>query len=337
MWIFDCLLDALLDCLKELPFLFAAFYLLEVLEHRAARKMNETLAKAGGLGPLAGALLGCVPQCGFSIMASDFYAGGVISLGTLLAVFLSTSDEALVILLGHPEQFPTVIRLLVTKIVIALIAGYLVYAAELIWLRSKGRKRKRIRDLCETDHCGCEHPLVDPEMADRKTAERKDADLKSTNRNGVDAGAAHAGKAEQKQRRRRTPYSWKAMLKPAWHHTREVILFLFLFTLVLNILLEAVGMENVSRVFLADSIFQPVLASLIGLIPNCAASVILTELYMEGVISFGSAIAGLCSSAGLGLIVLWRVNRDRKESLRITLLLLGLAIVAGIICQGIFP
>ena len=321
MWIFDCLLDAFLDCVKELPFLFTAFYLLEVLEHRAARKMNETLAKAGGFGPLAGALLGCVPQCGFSIMASDFYAGGVISLGTLLAVFLSTSDEALVILLSHPEQFPTVIQLLLTKIVIALIAGYLIYAAELIWLRSKGRKRKRIRDLCETDHCGCEHPKVDPEMADRK---------------GADTESSHSDDPEKRHKRRRSQYSWKAMLRPAWHHTREVILFLFLFTLVLNILLEAVGMENVSRVFLANTVFQPALASLIGLIPNCAASVILTELYMEGVISFGSAIAGLCSSAGLGLIVLWRVNRDRRESLRITLLLLALAIVAGIICQWIF-
>ena len=279
----DVLLDAVLDCLKDLPFLFIAFLILEALEHHTSDWMNRTLVRAGRLGPAVGALLGCVPQCGFSIMASDFYAGGVITLGTLLSVYLSTSDEAVVILMSNPEYIGDVGRLVLTKIIIALIAGYLILAAEKAWKRKHPGREKEIEDLCR--NCGCEHE-----------------------EGGI--------------------------LKPALHHTGEVLLFLFLFTFALNLLLELIGMENVSRILLADTIFQPVLASLIGLIPNCAASVILTQLYIDGVISFGSAVAGLCSAAGLGMVVLFRINRHRKENIMIVLLLLAVSIIAGTVLQA---
>lgn len=283
--ILDVLLDAVLDCLKDLPFLFIAFLILEALEHHTSEWMNRTLGKAGNFGPAVGALLGCVPQCGFSIMASDFYAGGVITMGTLLSVFLSTSDEAAVILMSNPSYIGDVGRLILMKIIIAVIAGYLIMFLEKAWKkRHPERKEKEIEDLCR--NCGCEHE-----------------------EGGI--------------------------LKPALHHTGEVLLFLFIFTFALNWLLEAVGMGNVSRILLSDSPFQPVLASLIGLIPNCAASVILTELYVEGVISFGSAVAGLCSAAGLGLIVLFRINRHRRENIMVVGLLLLVAICSGIILQGI--
>ena len=138
----DVLIDAVLDCLKELPFLFAAFLLLEALEHRISERMNRALRKAGHAGPLIGALLGCIPQCGFSIMASDFFAGGVISLGTLLAVFLSTSDEAVIILMSNPGHMADIGRLIVTKIVIAVIAGYAVQGAEIAFPQEASGQEK---------------------------------------------------------------------------------------------------------------------------------------------------------------------------------------------------
>ncbi|MDO5703214.1 MAG: putative manganese transporter [Lachnospiraceae bacterium] len=282
--ILDIFLDALMDCLRDLPFLFAAFLLVEALEHHVSEGMNRALAEAGGLGPLAGALLGCVPQCGFSIMAANLYAGDVIGLGTLLAVFLSTSDEALIILLSNPEKIKDVGALLLCKIVIGITAGYAIAAAEFLY-------RKKNNIVTRERHKNYDH-----------------------NECHVEEGG---------------------ILKPALRHTAEVIIFLFIVTFILNLLLELIGMENVSRMLLADTVFQPVLSSFIGLIPNCAASVILTQLYIDGVISFGSTIAGLCSSAGLGLLVLYRVNKNIRENVGITALLLVISAAAGMILQAI--
>lgn len=279
--ILEVLIDALLDCLKDLPFLFVAFLLLEALEHHASEKMNRALSNAGGFGPAVGAVLGCVPQCGFSIMASEFYSGGVITLGTLIAVFLSTSDEALIILISNPGYIREVGLIVLTKVLLGLIGGYLVFFLER-WLAKRGKlpvKSKR----GNIDHSECKEE--------------------------------------------------KGILLSAVRRTAEVLLFLFIFTFALNLLLEVIGMESVSRLLLANTVFQPVLAALIGLIPNCASSVILTKLYVDGVISFGSVIAGLASAAGLGLLVLWRMNRNKKENLAITLLLLGIAIASGVLLQ----
>ena len=280
--ILDVFLDALMDCLKDLPFLFAAFLLLEFLEQHVSDKMNRTLADtADGLGPLAGSLLGCVPQCGFSIMAAELYAGRVITLGALMAVFLSTSDEALIILLSNPGHVKEVATLIATKIIIGIIAGYAVLGVETVYRRKKKLPGRDISDLDE-----------------------------------IFGGHEEEG-----------------ILKPALLHTAEVALFLFICTFVLNLLMELIGMQTVSKILLRDTVFQPVVAALIGLIPNCGASVILTEFYIDGVISFSSAIAGLCSSAGLGLLVLFRVNKNRKEDLSIVALLFGIAALAGVILQ----
>jgi hypothetical protein len=283
----DALTDTALDCLKMLPFLFLAFLLLEALEHHTSEKMNRALLRAGSLGPLAGGLLGCIPQCGFSIMASDLYAGGVISLGTLLAVFLSTSDEALVIMLSSVGHAGDVLRLIGTKVVIGIAAGYVIYFIEKLISRHHPEKKKAIEDLCRDAHCGCHEE--------------------------------HGG-----------------IMKPAIHHTVQVFIFLFVFTYILDVLLAFTGIENLSRLMLADTVWQPVLAALIGLIPNCGASVVLTQLYLDSVISFGSVIAGLCSAAGLGLVMLYRMNRNRKENIAITLLLYGISVLAGILIQVLF-
>lgn len=269
---------AFIDCLRMLPFLFAAFLLIEALEHYSGNLSAKVMEKVGKAGPVVGALAGCIPQCGFSVMAANLYAGGVVSAGTLLAVFLATSDEAVLILLGNPGRTGEVIRLLAVKVVIAIVAGYV---ADLL-LKGRLSSEKSSGNLC--DHCGCHKE--------------------------------HAG-----------------ILMPAWRHTFRLFIYLVLFTWGLNLVIEVFGIENLSAFLLGDTVFQPVIAALIGLIPNCAASVILTQLYLGGAISFASVVAGLSTGAGAGLIVLFKINRNRKENVKIMIMLYITAVVAGLLLQ----
>ena len=249
----DVLLDAVLDSLKTLPFLFGAFLLMETAEKHYGKHMDSILKKSKWGGPLAGSILGCIPQCGFSVIASNLYAGGLITLGTLLSVYLSTSDEAIILLLTDSSRGSDILKLMVTKVIIGIIAGYLV---DLIFF--KQRQGRNMDQICSDCHCEEE----------------------------------------------------TSILKPALHHT--VHLFAWL---------------------LGDTVFQPVLAALIGLIPNCAASVILTQLYLSGSISFASVVAGLCTGAGAGLLVLFKMNKDRKENLKVLGLLYVIAVIAGIVLE----
>lgn len=278
----ELILDAILDSLKTLPFLFGAYLLIEFLEHRAGDRLVQTLAKLGPLGPIGGAVLGCVPQCGFSVAAANFYAGRLITPGTLIAVFLATSDEAIPILLSRPETVGSLTKLLGVKLVVGILAGILV---DLVVMRVlKPKIREPFHDLCED--CGCEE---------------------------------------------------KGVVRSALGHTLRIFLFLLLVGIALNCAIAWVGEEKISRALLSGSAFQPLLAALIGFLPNCAASVILTELYLDGALSFGSAVAGLCTGAGLGLLVLFRVNKDLQENLCIAGVLYIAAAIAGTLCQFIFP
>lgn len=277
----DVLMDAAMDSVRMLPFLFAAFCLLEAMEKHAGNFSQRVLTGIRGAGPVLGAVLGCVPQCGFSVLAANLFSGGMISAGTLLAVFLSTSDEAILMILGQPENAGVVGRLLLTKVLIAVAAGYLV---DLCFPKLFAGK-KEIHDLCEKDSCGCGHS------------------------HGV--------------------------LLPAWNHTIRLFVYILAFSACLNLILEVAGIGKMESLFWSGSIFQPVLTALIGFIPNCAASVLLTELYMKGVISFAAAVAGLCTSAGVGLVVLWRVNRDQKENLKLMGVLYAVAVVSGIMLYWI--
>ena len=260
-----------------LPFLFAAFVILEAVEHYSEKHRDNMLSRIGGAGPAAGALFGCIPQCGFSVAAANLYSGGVITLGTMIAVFLSTSDEAVLLLLGNPGNGKTIFWLIFVKVIIGTICGYVVD----FFLRNSSLKRKRLGGICED--CGCE---------------KEDG-----------------------------------ILKAAFHHTIQVFSYLFIFNCVLNLLLGAVGIEKLSGLLLKDSMFQPILAAIIGLIPNCAASVVLTELYLTGVLSFGSVIAGLLSGAGVGLAVLFKVNKNLKENGKILGILLLCSVIPGILLQ----
>lgn len=277
----DILADTLLDSLKILPFLFLAFVIMELLEHRANGKIERFFAKAGKAGPAAGALLGCVPQCGFSVLCANLYSGGVVTLGTLIAVFLSTSDEAVLLLAAAPQQLPALFKLLLCKVVIAVAAGYLVDFF--------GRKRNRqsvgsLHEICDHEHCGCEK------------------------HNNI----------------------WI----PALLHTVKIFGFLLLFTFLLNFLVALLGHERLETLLLHDSVFQPLAAALLGFLPNCAASVLLTQLYLEGTLSFGAVAAGLCTGAGAGLLVLFRENRHVKDNLKIMAILYAVAAVSGVLLQA---
>ena len=284
----DVFKDSAVDCVKMLPFLFLAFYLLEVVEQHASDRMTAMLGRSGGLGPLIGSLLGSVPQCGFSIMASDFFASGVISMGTLLAVYLSTSDEAIIILLTDPEHAKDILFLVLTKVIIGTAGGYMVLFFE---RKVFGRSPEKVRKEAQITHIGSESPAVRPGFRD--------------------------------------------LLIPAWNHTKEVFVYLFIFTFLIGFIMEGFGKNAIQSIFLSGSAFQPLIAAVIGLIPNCAASIMLTQLYMDGVLSFGSAIAGLCSSAGLGLLVLFRMNRSMKENITVLAFLVAIAVTAGSILQAV--
>ena len=271
------MLDTALDCLKMLPFMFFAFLLLEAVEHHTSKKTDRILAKSGNFGPLVGALLGCVPQCGFSVFAANLYSGGLIGLGTLIAVFLSTSDEAVIIMFSHPESKAEILKLIAVKIVIAVFFGYIITLFE----KKKPEPEKHVEDLCEDEHCGCHDE--------------------------------HGG-----------------ILKPALRHTVKIFGFLVLTVFILNLAVEFLGIDRISKLLLADSVFQPFLAAIIGIIPNCAASILLTELYLKGAISFASVISGLCMGAGAGLIVMFRENRNVKENLKIVAIMYACSVLSGI-------
>lgn len=272
----DVLLDALLDSLKTLPFLFAAYLLIEFLEHKASEKMQKSLSHLGVLGPIGGAVLGVVPQCGFSVTASNFYAGRIISLGTLMAVFLSTSDEAIPVLLAHPDRLGYLWPMLLIKVVAAIVFGLLI---DLVMRRVvHKREEKPFEEICAD--CDCDHH-----------------------------GIVHS----------------------AIHHTVNIFIFIFIVNLLLGFAIYFIGEESISKLLLGGSVFQPFLTALIGLIPNCAASVIITELFAVGSLQFGACVAGLCASAGLGLVVLFRTNRHMKENLIILGILYGASVITGML------
>lgn len=271
--IINVILDSLIDSVKLLPFLFITYLVMEYLEHKAGDKMQAAIRSAGKGGPAIGAVLGAFPQCGFSAAASNLYAGRIITIGTLMAVFLSTSDEMLPIMISENVGAEMIVKVLAVKVIVAVVAGF---AVDCIF-----RKRERelqIGHLCEQHHCHCE--------------------------NGI--------------------------LKSALHHTVEIFIYVLLISLALNLLIAWVGEDVLGSVILNRPIVGAVIAGLVGLIPNCAVSVVLTQLYLSGVLSAGAMIAGLLSGAGVGLLVLFRVNDERRDNLRIVGLLYVIGVAAGI-------
>ena len=293
MWetICDVLLDAGMDTLKLLPFLFVTYLIMEWFEHRMETKSQSAVLKAGRLGPLVGGLVGAAPQCGFSAAASSLFSGGMITAGTLIAVYLSTSDEMLPIFISEQVPVPTMIKILATKAVMGIVFGFLL---DLIYhgmmkrpLRYKNITNPHaVHEVCEGEHCKCE----------------------------------------------------EGIFKSAVFHTLQITLFIFIFGLVIGGIVEGVGEENISGLFTGIPVVGELIAGIVGLVPNCAASVVITELYLDGVIGAGPMITGLLVSAGVGLLVLFRLNRRHmKQNLAIVayLYLIGVALGVAVDLIGI--
>lgn len=268
------------DSVKLIPFLFLTYLLMEYIEHKTKEKTKETIKKSGKFGPLIGALLGIIPQCGFSVSATNLYAARVITLGTLIAVYLSTSDEMLPIFLSEGVAIEVILKILVIKLIIGMIAGFLIDIV--INLKNKGKvEENKIIDLCEKEHCHCEHGIF----------------------------------------------------KSAIKHTVNIFIFIFLITFVINIAIHIIGEDNIAGFMLDRPILGPIISGIIGLMPNCASSVIITQMYLENIISVGTMIAGLLVGAGVGLAVLFRTNKGIKENVKITVLLYGIGVISGIILE----
>ena len=290
--IIDILLDTGIDALKLLPFLFITYLIMEYIEHKTGNKTKSIIKKSGKWGPILGALLGVVPQCGFSAAAANLYAGKVITLGTLIAIFLSTSDEMLPILISEQISVIKILKIILIKALIGIIAGFLI---DFI-LRKRENKilekstvdntkhehehssEENISHLCEHEHCHCDE---------------------------------------------------KNILISALKHSINIFIFIYITSFLLNTLFHFVGEETLGNFILNKPIIGELLAGLVGLVPNCAASVVITELYLKNVISLGAMMSGLLVGAGVGLLVLFKINDNIKENLKITALLYTIGAVAG--------
>lgn len=299
------------DTLYLIPFLWVTYLAMEWLEHKTGERTQNAIRHAGAAGPIVGAFLGVVPQCGFSAVAATLYAGRVITLGTLFAVFLSTSDEMLPIFLAEAVPGNTILSIMGAKVVIGMVMGFVVDAV--LRLARRDKDRLRIHELCEQDQCGCNHDCRTCEAAPERAYEHHD-DVEHTHSHG---------------------HGWKGILLSATKHTVQVTLFIFAITIVLNIVLETAGEEALARLLGDNPAFSVFATALVGLIPNCAASVVIAQLYVEGVLGAGAMLAGLLVSAGVGLLVLVRANRPWRQNAAIIALLYVIGVFWGLVCNAL--
>lgn len=270
----------LLDTVNLIPFLFITYLVMEYMEHKAGDHTGNLVKRAGRLGPVFGAIAGVIPQCGFSAAAANLFTGRVISLGTLIAIFLSTSDEMLPILISEKAPVSTILTFVGIKVVVGMIAGLVID----IVLPPKGDDHDHIHEMCEEEHCHCE----------------------------------------------------KGIFVSALTHTLHITFFILLITFVLNLVMHTVGEEALGNLVLNRPVLGPIVSGVIGLIPNCASSVVLTQLYLKGAMGLGGLMAGLLVNAGIGILVLFRVNHHMKENFKVLGLTYGIGVVAGILL-GFLP
>ena len=273
----EVILDTIVDSLKLIPFLLVAFLIIELLEHKLNNKTKNILTKSKKIGPIIGSLLGVIPQCGFSVMATNLYITRIITLGTLISIYLSTSDEMLIIMISEKVEISLILKILLIKIFFGIIYGLIIDKI----INKKKKDKETNYELCDEEHCDCNHSI----------------------------------------------------LLSAIKHTLHITLFIFIITLIINTIFTLLGDNYLSKILLNNSILSPFITSLIGLIPNCAASVILTELYLNSTISLGALIGGLLTSSGSSLLVLIKNNKNQKENLSIILLLYALGVLPGIIIE----
>lgn len=274
----DIILEALLDALKIVPFLFITFFILEFLEHKLNKKTEKLLLKYKKFGPIIGGLLGALPQCGFSAMAASLFSNRVITIGTVVAIFLATSDEMLPIMLGHKTNIGVILGILGFKVLIGIIIGLIVD----ILFRKKGyvKEHIHINDMCEDDNCHCED---------------------------------------------------EGLFKSSLIHTLKITGFILLANLVINFIVFFVGEEQLAKILMNNNIFTYFIASLVGLIPNCVSSVVITELYLSNLISLGTMFTGLLTGSGLGILLLFKVNKNLKENISVLSIIYFVGVIVGIL------
>ena len=273
----EVVLDGLLDVLKLIPFLFIAFLILEYIEHKMSKKNKDILSKNKKVGPLVGSLLGAFPQCGFSSLATNLFSSRVITLGTLIAVYLSTSDEMLPLMIAEKINVLTIIKIIGTKFIIGLIFGYLI---DLIYRKKHTKEEKidsHIHDMCHDHDCHCEEGII----------------------------------------------------KSSIIHTLKITLYIFIASILIGSLIYFIGEDNIKNILKHGNILTYFLASIIGLIPNCASSVIVTELYLNNMISVGTLLSGTLTGAGVGLLILFKENKHIKENLMIVSIIYFIGVLIG--------
>ena len=278
--ILEILQETAIDTLKLIPFLFITYLIMEYIEHKTSNKIRETIKMSGKFGPLLGAIVGIFPQCGFSVSATNLYAGRVITLGTLIAVYLTTSDEMLPILLTEAVPMKTILMILCIKLLLGIIAGFIIDFIFNIIKKDK-KEKQQIEELCEHEHCHCDEGIV----------------------------------------------------LSAAKHTISITVFIFIITLILNGIITYIGEETIVHFISKNIILGPIIAGAIGLIPNCASSVILTELFIGNVISMPVLISGVAVNAGVGLLVLFKTNKNIKENLSIVGMLYIIGVLSGVILE----
>lgn len=275
-----CITHTLEEVLILIPFLFIAFFVIELIEHKLSNKSKKIIEKSGKLGPLFGGLLGMIPQCGFSVVATNLYITRIVSLGTLISIYLSTSDEMLPILISRKADFKIIVGLLLIKFAIGMTSGFIIDYFVTRYKKKHKIKNKGNFDICHDEDCHCEKENL-----------------------------------------------FVSSLK----HTFKTVSFIFIVTFLLHITMEYLGEDFIKKLFLKDSLFSPFISSLVGLIPNCASSVVLTELYLSGAISLSSVIAGLLTGSGVAILVLFRGNKNLKENLFILGLVYFIGAFSGLI------
>ena len=315
---FDVLCDAVIDTVYLIPFLLVTYLAMEWLEHKTGARTQEAVRRAGKAGPAVGALLGVVPQCGFSAAASTLYAGRVVTLGTLFAVFLSTSDEMLPIFIAEQVPVHVLFGVLGLKVLIGMVFGFIVDA----FLRATHREHVHlhIHEICERDRCDC---------SDDCATCHDNPELAYGHKDDCMEGCSHDHHAHDHTH----DAGWATIVKSACKHTLQVTLFVFLISLALNAVLAFVGHEALESFLGSNEALAVVASAVVGLIPNCAASVAIAQLYVEGMLGFGACMAGLLSASGVGLLVLLRTNRHAKENALIVGVLLAVSIACGLVMQ----
>lgn len=302
---------SLADTLYLIPILYLTYVLMEWIEHRAKKKTQELVTKAGAAGPVVGSILGAVPQCGFSAMGATLYAGRVITIGTLFAIFLSTSDEMLPIFIASKAPISMIASILLTKIVIGMLMGLLIDLT--FRLADKKQDRFKIHEICERSHCGCINDCETCCENHELVYEHRDHDVDCKE---IDCHHTHSHDDE----------SWKNIFMSALKHTIQVYAFILLITFILTLIIEFIGEDTLAQVLVNNEYLSILISGLIGLIPNCAASIVISEMYIEGFIGAGPLLAGLLVSAGVGLLVLIQTNRNVKQNM----LIIGGLYVTGI-------